>query len=76
MRKINFFVILLLLSTWGLAQKNNVQSAAKAIGLTSITAGDGSMVAGIREKYDLTWHWFTLKHPTVLRCGITGGGHT
>jgi len=52
MRKINFFVILLLLSTWGLAQKNNVQSAAKAIGLTSITAGDGSMVAGIREKYD------------------------
>ena len=45
-------MMLLLLFSTALAQKNNVQSAAKAIGLTSITARDGSLVSGIKEKYD------------------------
>ena len=51
MRRINFFLVLLLISSIACAQKNNVQSAAKAIGLASIANADGSMVSGIKEKY-------------------------
>jgi len=52
MKKIEFFLVLLVISSMAFAQKNNVQSAAKAIGLSSLTAQDGSMVSGIKEKYD------------------------
>ena len=52
MIKFKIFVVLLLVSSMTFAQKNNVQSAAKAIGLTSIPMSDGSLASGIKLKYD------------------------
>ena len=52
MRTVNFIMVFLFIASMTLAQKNNVQSAAKAIGLRSLTSNDGTMVSGIIAKYD------------------------